>query len=93
MAGLARGTRFDIPRSVPEWCKELINDCWNQLPSQRPAFAEIVERLKNSDYILNGVDANVYEMYKKKILAVEGKARNEGEITEETRPTNPFTFS
>lgn len=33
-------------KTYPPGCKELISQCWSQVPSQRPSFSEIIERLE-----------------------------------------------
>jgi serine/threonine protein kinase len=93
MTGLAKGLRFVIPPSVPAWCSQLIADCWETIPSDRPTFAQIVERLKNPEFTLNGVEKSVYEEYQSRILAFGKERIPEVVKPDDTTPTLPFDFS
>ncbi|CAF5038451.1 unnamed protein product [Rotaria sp. Silwood1] len=55
MWGVAKGTlKLPIPSSIPECFKSLMTMCWNQQPSNRPSFQQIIKHLdiKKSEIIL-----------------------------------------
>ena len=45
------GGRPNIPDSIPNNWKELIEHCWSGDPSDRPTFNEIVEKLESPDFL------------------------------------------
>ncbi|KAK3254090.1 hypothetical protein CYMTET_36681, partial [Cymbomonas tetramitiformis] len=45
MNSITQGRRPDIPNDCPSDFAQLIQDCWKQNPTQRPAFDEIKRRL------------------------------------------------
>lgn len=47
LAVMHRGLRPDIPGHTPPALASLIRDCWQPLPDQRPAFADIATRLES----------------------------------------------
>lgn len=56
--------RPEIIEEIPSWYKKLITSCWNQDPSQRPSFDEIVDMLKNNPEFKNKkVDVNEFNKY------------------------------
>jgi hypothetical protein len=42
----SQGLRPEIPADCAPDCAQLIRECWDQDPSKRPPFSEIVQRLK-----------------------------------------------
>jgi len=44
------GERPTFAESFPKNLKKLISDCWHQIPDQRPAFSEVIERLDAMEY-------------------------------------------
>lgn len=58
MSDLIRGIRCEIPPNVNNACRELINNCWNQSPSSRPTFDDILISLEvNSFNLIDGADS------------------------------------
>jgi serine/threonine-protein kinase len=58
MCRVENGERPQIPNSVPEFVRKLIDDCWASQAEHRPAFADIYEALKKHNFlILEGVNA------------------------------------
>ena len=50
--------------SINESYKKLIVDCWNEEPSNRPSFENILERLKNDPgFITQSVDKQQFLSY------------------------------
>ena len=43
---IADGFRQPLPESWPAPLRSLISDCWAQRSSERPAFAQVLERLR-----------------------------------------------
>lgn len=41
----ACGLRPDIPKDCPQMLKSLMTKCWNNCPSKRPQFSEILSTL------------------------------------------------
>jgi len=46
MAVLMQGLRPDIPKGTPEPIQALVKDCWSSEPKTRPAFVEVLARLR-----------------------------------------------
>lgn len=54
--------------SVPSCYEDLIKDCWNSIPNDRPSFDKIVSMLKSDPkFILEGTDKDAYYEYIKLI--------------------------
>jgi serine/threonine protein kinase len=65
---IAEGKRPDIPRGMSEFYRELIVNCWQEIPSERPTFEDIVsdpDRFK-----LDGCDDDEFEAYKVGVLGL-----------------------
>lgn len=50
----ACGLRPEIPKDCPQFLRNLMTKCWNNSPSKRPQFSEIVSLLMH--HINNGND-------------------------------------
>lgn len=46
----AWGLRPDIPKDCPQILRSLMVKCWNNCPSKRPPFSEILRLLQRSSY-------------------------------------------
>lgn len=42
---VSQGFRETIPRHWPDYVKMLVSECWDQEPSNRPSFKDIIHRL------------------------------------------------
>ena len=42
-----KGERLDIPENVPEEIKQLMKQCWHDIPSQRPCLVDILEVIES----------------------------------------------
>ncbi|KAK8883703.1 hypothetical protein M9Y10_042801 [Tritrichomonas musculus] len=49
---IPKGKKAEIPPSFTEFSKNLINDCWNLDPKDRPSFEEIVDRMIKNNFNL-----------------------------------------
>lgn len=49
---MSSGSKAEIPQEVNEFSRSLINDCWEFDPVSRPSFAEICQRIKDSNFEL-----------------------------------------
>lgn len=59
-----QGDRPPISSDIPDIYKNLIEDCWNQNPDERPSFHEIVEEMKtNQQFITDITDENDFLDY------------------------------
>ena len=67
---VSRGERPKIPDNAsPAWTK-LIQNCWNDVPEERPSFTDIVKELcTNEDLMFKDIDRGEYEKYKYNILS------------------------
>jgi len=45
--GVKSGERMSIPDEVPKPMRQLILDCWNQQPQDRPPFDVVIERIQS----------------------------------------------
>ncbi|PRP89670.1 putative leucine-rich repeat receptor-like protein kinase [Planoprotostelium fungivorum] len=45
---ITNGERLEIPDGIEPWLDRLIRDCWEEVPSQRPLFPRICERIANT---------------------------------------------
>ena len=41
------GTRPQVPSTMPKQYKDLMTDCWAGMPTDRPSFSEIIQRLES----------------------------------------------
>ena len=60
----------------------LMQDCWSQVPEQRPSFAQILQRLREADGVLNG-DSGATDS--SELLDEDGYAKPAAAIARETR--------
>ncbi|OHT04362.1 hypothetical protein TRFO_28121 [Tritrichomonas foetus] len=67
---ITNGERPDIPLSVPYFYAKLISDCWEQNPSDRPTFDDIVYRMANTDSVLIGTNLEQYKAYQSRMLQI-----------------------
>lgn len=49
---ILQGKKEEIPSSFTEFAKNLINNCWNFDPKDRPSFKQICDQMKSNDYFL-----------------------------------------
>lgn len=49
---IPKGKKAEIPPSFTDFSKNLINDCWNLDPKDRPSFEEIVDRMIKNNFNL-----------------------------------------
>ena len=49
---IPKGKKAEIPPSFTDFSKNLINDCWNLDPKDRPSFEEIFSLLENNKFKL-----------------------------------------
>jgi TPR repeat protein len=63
-----------IPESVLPFTRQLINQCWEEKPENRPSFEEIVERLKKIKFkVMENVNSAKLAEFVKKIEEFERK--------------------
>lgn len=56
--------RPEIPNFLPPCYKQLIEDCWQHVPENRPSFQNILDRLRNNpEFITENVDENEFLDY------------------------------
>ncbi|KAK8850305.1 hypothetical protein M9Y10_018434 [Tritrichomonas musculus] len=48
LGDVANGKKAEIPSSVSEFSRKLIDSCWSYKPSDRPSFVEIYENLRGN---------------------------------------------
>lgn len=61
---IQKGFRYIIPSSIPQIYKDLIIQCWDTDPKERPTFAELYDMMtKTDDYILEGSDVDEVHQY------------------------------
>jgi serine/threonine protein kinase len=63
------GIRPEIPPCVPAYYQELIADCWDQNPSARRTFAQIIEN--PDDLMFELCDQDVFDNYKLEVLKLK----------------------
>ena len=68
------GEETGIPQNYPNM-PDLIQDCWNQNPADRPTFDEIVERLSTSEFWENvpGFDDEAFQTFRDKVAEAEAE--------------------
>ncbi|KAK8853884.1 hypothetical protein M9Y10_016427 [Tritrichomonas musculus] len=66
---VTEGGRPDIPPTVDEKYKDLIEKCWSGSPHDRPSFDEIVSVLEEEENLLPGVNKHSFEKYKQFVNA------------------------
>lgn len=49
VADVSAGKKADIPDSITDFSRELIDRCWSCQASERPSFAEICDTLKGKE--------------------------------------------
>ena len=57
------GERPTFKYPIPECYQKLIENCWDQNPANRPSFAEIVDILKQLDFLEIGADEDEFLNY------------------------------
>jgi hypothetical protein len=62
------GLRPTVPDYVPACFNELMTQCWNQTPEQRPTFKEIVTSIATGQYVFFDTDTEQYENYLDEML-------------------------
>ncbi|KAK8847086.1 hypothetical protein M9Y10_019664 [Tritrichomonas musculus] len=61
---IKRGHRPSFKHPIPKCYQELIENCWNQNPQERPTFDEIVDVMKNNpEFIIGKVDEHLFKEY------------------------------
>lgn len=55
---ILKGNKAQIPESFNELAKNIILDCWNFEPNERPSFKEIIKRLENGHYEIVNLTSN-----------------------------------
>jgi serine/threonine protein kinase len=66
-SALQQGRRFQIPGYVPPRFEQLISVCWEQSPTDRPTFADIVQILSEDDMYIPGTDVEAFNEYRARI--------------------------
>lgn len=91
------GKRYDVPNSVPDCFKKLINDCWSGNPSQRWPADDIVDDLYRCKIILPGTNLEVYNEYTNRLTSILEQALEENDEFEvedlDQEPTPEYDFS
>ena len=64
---ITRGKRPTMKDEIPDCYQDLIQRCWCQDPKERPTFVDIVNELKNEEFILPNTDSDELFEYQKKI--------------------------
>ncbi|OHS99768.1 hypothetical protein TRFO_33732 [Tritrichomonas foetus] len=64
---IQNGDRYYISSRVPEDWKEMIVQCWNQNPNDRPSFTRIVEWMENGDHLFPGADKDTFLEYVERV--------------------------
>ena len=52
MSDKMKGKKAEIPSNFSEFARELIEECWNFDPKDRPSFSDILKKMKKNDYKL-----------------------------------------
>lgn len=47
---IGTGKKAEIPSTFTNFAKNLINECWNFNPIERPSFKEICQKLESNNY-------------------------------------------
>ena len=83
------GTRFVIPKDVPEFYVSLITKCWDPSPSKRPSFTEIIQMFEeNDDFMLPGSDKEEVKAFIEEL----NKYVADGQLTPSSTETKSFPF-
>jgi serine/threonine protein kinase len=63
------GSRPEIPESVEDNMKQLVEDCWQREPHRRPRFYEVVRRILDQRIVVPGcdVDGREYQDYARQV--------------------------
>ncbi|OHT14674.1 hypothetical protein TRFO_14846 [Tritrichomonas foetus] len=73
MYRIGNGERFDIPETVPEGFRNLIESCWNSNPDKRPTFQNLCTMFETDESLwFPGTNADVYTDYIKRIKSSTG---------------------
>ena len=63
-SGVCKGIlTLPIPSSAPECFKSLMTMCWNQQPSNRPSFQEIIKHLDLSKHEIILFEQDLFFLY------------------------------
>jgi gas vesicle protein len=66
----SEGDRLMYQREIPNRFWELIRQCWNHAPEQRPSFEEITHQMLDSDeFVLEGTNLDEYHEYQQRITS------------------------
>lgn len=60
---VVKGLRPTIPDNVGPMYEQLIKDCWNGDPKKRPSFKDIVNRLKEHEFLNAEIDEERFNYY------------------------------
>jgi hypothetical protein len=72
MMKISVGDRFARQPGIPDPFWELITNCWQKSPNDRPTFEEIVRiMLARDDMVLEGTDKTKYEEYQERVKPPE----------------------
>jgi serine/threonine protein kinase len=63
---IVNGQRPDIPGYVGKFYKDLITECWSQVPAERPTFAQILT--KADSFPIGSCQMHVFSEYKTDVL-------------------------
>ena len=61
------GKRPVLSGLVPEQYHKLIELCWDPAPAARPSFNQIVQELGREEYLVEGIDVEVFKDYQAKV--------------------------
>jgi hypothetical protein len=69
ISGVTKGMRFIRPDGVPDAIWMLIEKCWEQNPTDRWTFSDIVKVMRESDdMVVPGTDLDEYHAYQDRIM-------------------------
>jgi small GTP-binding protein len=63
---IEKGDRPDLSQ-IPEPYKQLISDCWNKIPEQRPTMRSIIARLSSYEFFRDPAELSGLRNYQRKI--------------------------
>jgi len=74
---LMNDSRPMIPSNTNSFMADLIKQCWDRNPDNRPSFDEIVRRFQTGPVLLNGADHDIVREYIEEMVGCEGSAQVE----------------
>ena len=58
--GIGEYVKLDLPNKINQLSQSIIKKCWATLPNERPSFTDILQTMKNNNYLLiDGIEKKI----------------------------------